>query len=198
MYQLTPRMQQTLQQSLKKYHELFDGGRCLGWELEELIFKAIQSDSTARHYATWTEAGHDDEADIRVVVNNTEYALQIKSGTVKRGYLELSGHRLGRFDGNLEDITEYLNNNSSEILSIPYRKVDDDTGRHHIYRIVYVDSTYLRLLAPTDWEKPNNRKSWRQTNPYGVIFTLHPSMSWQVWWRIPETLLEQMPEFTIG
>jgi len=79
MYRLTPRMQQIFQRNLHKYHELFDGGRCSGWELEELLFKAIQSDSTAQHYATWTEAGHDDQADIQVRVNDNVHPLQIKS-----------------------------------------------------------------------------------------------------------------------
>ncbi len=53
MYQLTPRMQQNFRQYLEKYHDLFDGGRCSGWELEELIYKSIQSDNTAGHHATW-------------------------------------------------------------------------------------------------------------------------------------------------
>lgn len=82
MYQLTARMEQTLRQYLEKYHDLFDGGRCSGWELEELVFKSIQSDSTAGHHATWQEGGHDDEADIRVRVNGIVYPLQIKSGAI--------------------------------------------------------------------------------------------------------------------
>jgi len=79
MYRLTPRMQQIFQRNLHKYHELFDGGRCSGCELEQLLFKAIQSDSTAQHYATWKEAGHDDQADIQVRVNDNVHPLQIKS-----------------------------------------------------------------------------------------------------------------------
>ena len=31
-YQLTPRMIQNLENFLRKYHELFSGGRCAGWE----------------------------------------------------------------------------------------------------------------------------------------------------------------------
>lgn len=204
MYRLTPRMQQNLRQSLGKYHELFDGGRCLGWELEELIFKAIQSDSTAGHHATWKEAGHDDEADIRVRVNGEIYPLQIKSGEVKqlksgserKPHLVLSGYRFGRFRGDLEKITEYLKRDESEILSVPYRKVDDDIGRHHIYQIVYIDSIYLRAIDTSQWEKHGS--SWKQTNPYGVMFSLTPSMSWQVWWRIPLSLVDHSEEFSIG
>jgi hypothetical protein len=198
-------MEQTLRQYLEKYHDLFDGGRCSGWELEELVFKSIQSDSTAAHHATWQEGGHDDEADIRVRVNSEVHPLQIKSGEIKqvtsgderKPHLVLSGHRLGRFNGNFESITEYLNKDRADFLSIPYRKVDDETGRHHIYQIVYVEQSYLRQLNPTQWEQASI-SSLKQINPHGVIFTLHPSMSWQVWWRIPLSLVDHSPEFIIG
>lgn len=204
MYQLTPRMQQALRQNLEKYHDLFDGGRCSGWELEELIYKAIQSDSTAGHHATWKEGGHDDHADIRVRVNGEIYPLQIKSGEIKhiksgdkkKPHLVLSGHRMSRFKGDFKAITEYLNEERANFLSIPYRKVDDDSGRHHIYQIVYVEGMYLRQLNPDQWEKVT-KSSWGQINPYGVIFKVFPSMSWQVWWRIPLSLVNHSPEFII-
>ena len=205
MYQLTPRMQQNLRQNLEKYHDLFDGGRCSGWELEELIYKSIQSDNTAGHHPTWKEGGHDDQADIHVRVNGEIYPLQIKSGEIKqiktgdgrKPHLVLSGHRMSRFNGDFNAITEYLNEERADFLSIPYRKVDDDSGRHHIYQIVYVEGMYLRQLNPDQWKKVT-KSSWGQTNPYGVIFTVSPSMSWQVWWRIPLSLVHHSPEFVIG
>ena len=204
MYQLTPRMQQALKQNLMKYHDLLDGGRCSGWELEELIYKSIQSDNTVGHHPTWKEGGHDDQADIRVRVNGKVYPLQIKSGKIKKvksgddrkPHLVLSGHRMSRFNGDFEAITEYLNEERAYFLSIPYRKVDDDTGRHHIYKIVYVEGMHLRQLNPNRWEKV--KSSWRQVNPDGVIFTVSPSMSWQVWWRIPLSLVSHLSEFVIG
>ena len=204
MYRLTARMEQTLRQYLEKYHDLFDGGRRSGWELEELVFKAIQSDSTAGHHATWKEGGHDDEADIRVRVNGVVFPLQIKSGTIKQvksdnektPHLVLSGHRMGRFKGDFGGMTEYLNEERADFLSIPYRKVDDHSGRHHIYQIVYVEGIYLRELNPAEWDK--DKSSWKQINPNGVIFTVSPSMSWQVWWRIPLSLVNHSPEFIIG
>ena len=203
MYQLTPRMEQALQQNLEKYHNLFDGGRCSGWELEELVFKSIQSDSTAGHHATWKEGGHDDQADIHVRANGLVYPLQIKSGEIKQvrsggitsPHLVLSGHRLGRFGGNFEDITEYLNGDRADFLSVAYRKVDDRQGRHHIYQIVYVEEQYLHELDSDKWEQSG--KSYKQTNDFGVIFTVSPSMSWQVWWRIPLSLVNHSLEFTI-
>ena len=204
MYQLTPRMQQALRQNLEKYHDLFDGGRCSGWELEELIYKSIQSDNTAGHHATWKEGGHDDQADIRVRINGAIYPLQIKSGEIKqiksdherKPHLVLSGHRMTRFKSDFRAITEYLNEERADFLSVPYRKVDDDAGRHHIYQIVYVEGMYLRQLNPDQWERVG--ASWKQINSYGVIFTVSPSMSWQVWWRIPLSLVHHSPEFVIG
>ena len=77
-----------------------------------------------------------------------------------------------------------------------HRKVDDDTGRHHIYQIVYIQGGYLRGLNLTQWEEVGS--SWKQINPHGVIFTVSPSMSWQVWWRIPLSIVNHSPEFIIG
>lgn len=195
MYRLTPRMQQHFRQDLERYHALFSAGRCSGWELEELIFRAIQSDNRAQHHAFWQEAGHDDEADIRVRTNGETHLLQIKSGAIRANHLTLSGHRLGRFNGDFQQITDYLNGNDAQIISIPYRKVDDHTGRHHIYQIVYADARHLTGLQAGDWRE--HGRTWVQTNVYGVEFSLRPSMSWQIWWRIPERLLEQVAEIRL-
>jgi len=196
-YRLTPRMQQNLGKNLEKYHELFSGGRCSGWELEELIFKSIQSDNIAQHHAYWREGGHDDNADIEVAVGKSIYYLQIKSGRInKKGYLVLSGFRLTRFNGNLHDITKYLNNTQSEIISVSYEKVDDEMGRKHIYQINYVSSFYLHSISAGAWRESG--KSWTQENKLGVRFSLSPSMSWQIWWHVPVNLLSQSRNFVIG
>ena len=195
MYRLTPRMQQHLRQDLERYHALFSAGRCSGWELEELIFRAIQSDNRAQNHAFWKEAGHDDEADIRVRVNGETHLLQIKSGAIRAGFLTLSGHRMGRFEGDFRRITEYLNSITADIISVPYRKIDDDAGRHHIYRVVYADAEVLTGLSADAWRE--HGQSWIQTNGHGVEFSLRPTMSWQIWWRIPEGLLEQTDDMVI-
>lgn len=196
MYRLTARMVQAFRKNLEKYHELFSGGRCSGWELEELIFKSIQSDNVAQHHAFWREGGHDDLADIQVVAGRRKYNLQIKSGSIKANNLVLSGYRLGRFDGSLSQISGYLNGVESEILSVPCERIDDDEGRRFIYQIVYVNREHLRGLQADAWTKKG--KSFKQENNYGVRFTLSPSMSWQIWWRIPVSLLAETHEFSIG
>ncbi len=185
MYRLTPRMVQRLTRDLKAYHGLFDGGRCSGWELEELIVNAVKSDTQAQHQVLWKEKGHDDEADITIRTNGDRHPIQIKSGsfTGTPKHLVLSGHRLGRFNGDLDEIGSYLNNPIANILSVPYRQLDGDYGRRHIYRLCYVDMSVMTGLVPEGWRQ--HGKQWVQVNGVGVEFSLRPSMSWQIWWKIP-------------
>ncbi len=195
MYHLTPRMLQRLKVDLTKYHDLFAGGRCSGWELEELIVNAIQSDTQAQHHVFWREAGHDDQADMTVRTNGSRFSLQIKSGQIKKGVMRLSGHRLGRFGGDFTAITRYLNANTANIISVPYHKTDNDQGRQHVYQVCYIDVRILGDLQAKKWIKSGAR--YIQTNEHDVVFSISPSMSWQIWWAIPDSLLDQTPEFTI-
>ena len=195
MYRLTPRMLQHFEQGLRKFHDLFSDGRCLGWQQEELIVGAIKADTQAQHHVFWKEGGHDDEADIRVRTNGDVHPLHVKSGKVAGGELTLSGHRLGRFNGDLPRITACLNANSANILTVHYEKKDDANGRTHAYTVSYVDAKRLTGLKADKWEKVG--ASYRQTNAHGVEFTLSPSMSWQVWWRVPLSLVEKSPTISI-
>ena len=193
MYKLTPRMLQRLRQDISKYHELFTAGRCQGWEQEELIVNAIKSDTQAQHHVKWQESGHDDKEDIRVRTNGRWNTIQVKSGQVKKENLVISGYRLGRFEGNLKNITAYLNENKVNIISISHSKVDDEKGRHHCYHLRYLNAKFLRRISEDAWGKVGAQ--YKQTNRYGVMFSLRPSMSWQIWWQIPLNLLEETEEF---
>ena len=201
MYQLTPRMEQHFRNYLADYHKLFDGGRCQGWELEELIVKAIKSDTSANHLPRWQEAGHDDKADILVTTSNANYNIQIKSGQITNNQemgkiLTLSGHRLGRFENDLQAISDYLNNRDAEVISVPYRKHDGNQGRQHIYQLCYVPTDLLKGINHQNWQPKG--KQFINTNQYGVEFSLRPSMSWQIWWKIPLHAISQGKEFTNG
>lgn len=196
MYRLTPRMLQQLRSDLAKFHGLFGGQRCSGTQLEELIVVAIKSDTQAQHHVRWQEAGHDDQADITVQTNGEAHPMQIKSGQMRDDRLILSGHRLGRFQGVLAQIAGYLNTPCADILAVPYRRVDGDMGRQHIYRICYVDKEIMTGLDANDWTRRGAQ--WIQTNADGVEFSLRPSMSWQVWWSLPCGLFEITDEFVIG
>ena len=197
MYRLTSRMEQSFFQSLDKYHELFSGGRCQSWEQEELIVKAIQSDTSSQHQVRWREGGHDDKADIKVQTNGSEFNLQIKSGKVqkKNKTLSLSGYRLGRFNRDMEKITDYLNSHMANLISVSCEKINNEKGRQFIYQIYYVDIKYLKLKHD-EWEEKG--AGYTQTNEHNVDFSLHPSMSWQVWWKIPLDLLEEGGRRVIG
>lgn len=186
MYKLTPRMAQSLRHELGRFHQQFSGGRCAGWQLEELIVKAIKSDTTAQHHVLWKEGGHDDQADIVVRTGREEHQIQIKSGKQnKPGYLDISGHRLGRFEGDLTAISCYLNNKRDSIISVAHRAEDGEDGRSHIYELRYIRRDMLRGLSASGWEERG--KQFVQINHRGVEFSLRPSMSWQIWWRIPIT-----------
>jgi len=191
-------MEQNLRPLLKQYHDLFDGGRCSGWELEELFVKAIKSDTRANHLPKWREAGHDDKEDILVIENGKKYHVQVKSGRITKRdpRLQLSGHRLGRFKGDLEDITEYLNNPPANYIATPYRLLENDQGRSHIYRLCYLDRFMLAGIDSKKWVK--HGAQWRNENRNGVMFSLRPSMSWQIWWEIPISYLDMTDEFTNG
>ncbi|MDE2759317.1 MAG: hypothetical protein OXH90_03325 [Paracoccaceae bacterium] len=200
-YRLTPRMLQSFRNDLTSFHHLFTGSRCSGWQLEELIWRAINSDPATGHHALWREAGHDDQADIVVRINGRYIPLQIKSGKVtsprRLNYqiLKISGHRLTRFEGDFERITEYLNHRPAEILSVSYRRLEDDQGLSHEYTIRHIDSEILTGLIPENWIQQGT--SHYQTNAQGVDFKLSPNMSWQIWWTIPEYLFEEGPTFII-
>ena len=85
MYKLTDIMLQNLEKDLRKFHELFQGGRCQAWQLEELIAKAIRSDFKKSEQVIWKGNGHDIGCDISV---NNQYEMQIKSGVVDNGTVE--------------------------------------------------------------------------------------------------------------
>ena len=192
-------MLQNLESDLRRYHDLFQGGRCQGWEQEELIVKAIKSDTAAQHSVKWREGGHDDKNDLEVAVNGSKYELQIKSGKIKtlehRNILTISGHRLGRFDRDFVQICRYLNANRTNIISVSYEKVEDEFGRHHDYTIRYINADVLTGVIPTGWVK--HGKQYRQTSDKGVLFSLRPSMSWQIWWEIPVHLTTESRSFSI-
>ena len=195
MYHLTPRMTQRLWRYLDDYHKLFDGGRCSGWELEELIVKAIKDDTTAQHQVFWKEAGHDDKADIEVI-NDKKYLIQVKSGQFDKVGLMLSGYRLTRFASDFDKITDYLNNTPADCLAVPYKQTNGPKGRQHAYELHYIEKDLLQGVEADKWEEKG--KQFVQTNASGVVFSLRPAMSWQIWWQIPKELLQENEGYIVS
>ena len=167
----------------------FQGGRCQAWQLQELIAKAIRSDFNKSERVVWKGNGHDIGCDILV---NDNIEIQIKSGAVDNKYLTLSGHRLGRFKGNLQEITDFLNQNLYLLIAVPYYDKDCELGKSHIYQIFYLDTKMLKLNDYKKWNEKKGKKggiSYYATNDFGVELSIHPTMSWQIWWNVPLDIL---------
>jgi len=164
--------------------------------LEELIVNAIKSDTQAQHHVRWKEKGHDDEADMKICTNGDEHPVQIKSGQIQGEHLVLSGHRLGRFEADMELITDYLSEKVANIISVPYHTKESDEGRIHVYQVLYIDVHYLADVREELWEFSGT--SWKQENQHGVNFSIRPKMSWQIWWHVPLHLTEATEPFEIG
>jgi len=190
-------MLQSFWRYIDTYHSLFHGGRCQGWELEELIVKSIKDDTQVRHNVVWREGGHDDKADIEVEIEKDIYFIQIKSGryTNNGSFLNISGHRLSRYNDDIGKMTHYLNGLKSDIISVPYMQMNDDSGRHHKYDFCYISKNDLRNLENDRWDvilKSDNSDiaRWEQVNEKGVIFQIHKKMSNQIWWKIPKNIIQ--------
>ena len=201
-YRLTSQMRQNFRNYLVKFHDLLKGGRCSGWQLEEFLVKSIRSDNVAGHHAKWREGGHDTDADITVLSNRQIHLIQVKSGKLTEYYLKLSGHRLGRFNGDVSEITQFLNNTRYQIISVAYSLKEDDRGRAHCYTIHYIDPEKMRIGADLEWKEVLNKSRtkvsrYQLVNEYGVKFSLHPSMSWQIWWDIPLNVIDSEDEFCV-
>ena len=191
MYKLTDRMLQALEKDLHKFHELFQGGRCQAWQLEELIAKAIRSDFNKSDKVVWKGNGHDIGCDIMI---NDDIEMQIKSGAIVGKYLSLSGHRLGRFKGDLQKITDFLQENSYLLVAVPYYTKDCERGKSHIYQIFYLDKEMLKINDYTKWQEIKGKKdavSYRAINDFGVELSIRPSMSWQIWWNVPISIISE-------
>ena len=191
MYKLTYRMIQNFEKDLETFHILFHGGRCEAWQLEELIIKAIKSDHNKSERVEWFGRGHDVNKDVQIIEKNGKINdIQIKSGKIKKSNMAVSGHRTGRFKGDLNKIKEFLNSNIYDTFLTPCHEEEDKLGKRFIYQIFYTDSSIFKI--DNGWEtkisKKGNKTFFTQ-NSKGVKIFLRPSMSWQIWYEIPLSIL---------
>lgn len=181
MINLYPKVTKSIKKNLEIHHQLYKKIRCKAEYLEELIVSSLRSNSFV---VDWDPASHDKEKDI--IVNSSDN-IQIKSGTFqkKNNTITISGHRLGRYKGDLKKITKYLNSSLSDTISVfnPNKKSD----KHH-YTVASISKEILKGLKHDKWKK--EKTSYSQTNIHGVQFSLRVSMSWQIWWVIPIKLIK--------
>ena len=167
-YKLSKEDKKRIQSLLKEYHKLFPKLKCKGECLEHIVAKAIGGEVLG---------GHDKHSDIKI--NN--FFIQVKSGEINnKDILTISGHRLTRFKKDFSKINKFLSSVESIIISVPTKKKTFD------YLIYEIDPS---ILKPSEsWTKKG--KSYYQVNEKNVILTISPSMSWQVWWKIPIVILK--------
>ncbi len=202
MWKLSRRSLQEFEKLLGDFHQLFSGCRCEGIQTEELLFRSINADPQAPSRAHWQEGGHDDEADIIIRDNGHVIPLQVKSGRERpRGKISLSGHRLGRFSGDVDEMSAYLNRpDAADIILLAYQRVDGEMGRRHIYKVGYLPIEMLRVV-PENWLKsvsPKGAVTYRQINQRSIHMRIVERLSWQVWWEVPISLIEWEREMSFG
>ncbi len=102
---------------------------------------------------------------------------------------------MGTYKNDWPAITEYLKSKDANILSVAYEQVNDERGRKHIYQVSYVAADLLKNISANAWVKVGAQ--YRQTNEQGIEFSVCPSMSWQIWWKIPLELVAQEEPFNV-
>lgn len=201
-YRLTSQMKQNFQIYLVKFHDLLKGGRCFRWQLKEFLVKSIRSDYVAGHYAEWYEGSRGTDADITVRSNEQLHLIQVFFGTSTKEHFKLSGHRLRSFNGDIPEITQFLNDTRYQIISVAYRLQQYEIGRAHCYTMHYISPETMRIGADLEWKEVLNKSEtkvsrYQLVNDYGVKFSLNPSMSWQIQWDIPLSVIDSEDEFCV-
>jgi hypothetical protein len=108
--------------------------------------------------------------------------------------LVISGHRLGRFEGDLVKISEFLSSNEYLLISVPYFTNEDSNGKRHSYQLIYMNAG---ILQPSEWQIKYSKKDPSKISQYycknklEVSCTINPSMSWQIWWEIPMKIITE-------
>lgn len=171
---ITEKFLKNLKDNLLNHHKLYKEIRCKAEYLEELLTSALK---LSGFKVVWKPASHDKKKDLVVENNN----ISVKSGVLmpKKEMLEVSGHRLTRFNHNLEKITQYLNK-STDTLCVynPERK-----STNHKYSLALIKKEKFSGLEESKWNDLG--KTYIQENDFGVQFRIQKDMSDQIWWQIP-------------
>ena len=189
----------TLQSKLETYHGIFHHNKCEGNEIEEIFHDALDMDPKYAGKLEWTPNSHNPGTDITFLGNPPE-DFSIKSGkfsSKKRNVLTVSGNRLTRAEGDLNDINALLKSYTSKcMICFVCDKADGFK-----YQIIYVDSDkFIYPDTAKAWTAEVSKKSGKissyvWTAPNGMKMKLTPAMSWQIWWGIPTNLCRFGPLF---
>jgi len=182
MFELSKITVKTLASSLTMYHGLFQHNKCEAKEMEELVAKAIDMDPQYTGSVNWRSGSHEPGSDI--VVGSTK--LSIKSGSIRKDILTVSGNRLTKARGDFNVINSLLKSYVSDVvICLVYTEIDG------VYKVVYVDSSVFlypseaKCWLPAMSKKSGSISSYTWSPDNGLVVKVTPAMSWQVWWHIP-------------
>lgn len=203
---LNEEMLKTFQNNLEQYHDVVPDIACKGTVLENLLARSLQESCRNAYpntFVEWDPESHNKGPDITIheYLENPskKCSLSVKSGQVSsvkdEYYLNISGSRLQSAIEDAEEknhtdnwlvhgdsIIEHIENiqKKSPVLSVASEK--DAYG--FTYRMSIIKPKLLTTLPnANEWEKRGN--AFFTQNKDGVIATIKPSLSWQIWWTIP-------------
>ena len=195
MFQLDDIAKQNFQREVDRFHQVIYKNRLGAKELEELLCRAIDGSPEYANKIQWEAGSNKAGADFDIIHAGTIEKVSVKSGTWKNKetLLHVHGNRLTSHDEDLGRITEFLVQNRSDVtLSTP--EVSVKIGAEVIlgYELVYIPKeAFVYPTNPHDWVRKIGRTGkatyhWKASS--GFQATIHPTMSWQVWWKIPRSL----------
>lgn len=178
-----------LTHDIQTFHGLFKSNKITGGYLEELMYRSIDIDPDYNGKVIWNSGSHAPGSDI-VIYNDTNkkdklISISVKSGTVTNNFIEISGNRLSQCNSDMNCINGLLKKYISDVLiACSY---NSESG---LYNIIYIDRSIFNY--------PENGSGWipkiglktgkiskYEYEQNGIISSITPSMSWQVWWKIP-------------
>jgi hypothetical protein len=203
-----------LENGLKMFHHLFKDNKCAATLIEELFVKSLRMDPKLKDL-TWKCGSHAQKADMTLPSGLT---ISVKSATIDKDILTMSGHRLTTNNGDFNKINASLKNNIADVMVCFLHDEKEGT-----YQVFYIDEDVFQYPNSARAWKPINKKvnlshyiaakdstkgiaaaklkfiedinglrfGWNASN--GMSATVTPKMSWQIWWHIPTNLCRVGP-----
>jgi hypothetical protein len=173
----------SLTSKLISFHGILPRSHLTGGYLEDAVASSLDTDPDLHNFVDWTPGSHNPHADI-ILKNKNNFGISVKSGTLNKEILKISGHRLGKVGGDFNKINKLLMEYRSDVtLCCVYNDFK--------YSIYYVDKDKFSYPnSSLDWEpimgKRNGKVSKYVFRCVGdLIVEILPELSWQVWWSIP-------------
>lgn len=164
------------------FHGILPRSHLTGGYLEDAVASSLNIDPELRDKVDWYPGSHNPKSDI--ILNDKNIGISVKSGTIDKGFLKVSGNRLSKSNGDFNKINALLTEYVSDIMiCFIYNNFK--------YSIYYVDREYFVYPTSANFWKPIMGKrngvvsEYLYNSPSGIIVKILPKLSWQVWWNIP-------------